>query len=114
MNEKLVVKLSLGCGAFGLLLLFFVSGFIEAEKVGISELESAENEDVLVEGAVISVKSFDGLAVVEVAEIKSVGVVVFDRDMLKFEVGDKVAVSGELRDYKGKKEIVAEKIRVNR
>ncbi len=113
MDDRLVAKLSLCCSVFGLLLLFIASGFVEAEKVGISELENAEAKDVLIRGQVVSVRDFGNLAVVEVAEIKSVGVVVFDMRMLKFRVGDNVSVSGELRDYKGRKEIVAGRIKVN-
>lgn len=110
MNDKLIARISLGCSVFGLLMLFAASSFIEAEETGISELENTKNKDVLVKGRVLSVKNFDNLAVVEVAEIKSVSVVVFDRKMLKFGVGDNISASGELREYKGKKEIVAEKI----
>ncbi len=113
MNDRLIARMSLGCSVFGLLLLFIAYQFIEAKDVDISELESAENGDVLVKGAVLSVRDFGSVAVVEVAEIKSVEVVVFDRKMLKFGVGDNLTVTGELRDYKGKKEIVAEKIKVN-
>lgn len=112
MNDKVIAKLSLCCSAFGLLLLFVISIFMEAEDVPISGIEASEAKDVLVTGQVISVKMHDNLAVVEVAEVKSVEVVVFDRRMLGFGIGDNVSVSGELRDYKGKREIVAEKIRV--
>ncbi len=110
-NDKTIARVSLCCSVFGLLLLLIVSSFIEAGEATISGLDDAEERDVTVKGQVVSVRDFDDLAVVEVAEVKSVDVVVFDKRMLDLKAGDNVSVTGELRDYKGKKEIVAEKIR---
>ncbi len=112
MDDKLIVKLSLCCSIFGLALLFIISFFMEAEEVPISGFENSEAKDVLIRGQVVSVKDFGNIAVVEVAEVKSVDVVVFDRNMLAFAIGDNVSVTGELREYKGKMEIVAGKIRL--
>jgi len=114
MEEKTLVKLSLICGFFGLFLLFIAFIFVEAEEVGISGIEAIEEKDVKIRGEVISIKDFDSLTVVEIAEIKSVNVVVFDKRLIEFEVGDKITVSGELRDYKGEKEIIAENIKIIR
>ncbi len=113
MNDKLVLKLSLCCSVFGLALLSVISFLVESEEVPISGLEDAKAKDVLIRGQVVSVKDFGNLAVVEVAEIKGVDVVVFDKRMLDFKAGDNVSVTGEVRDYKGKKELVAERIKVN-
>ena len=107
MNEISLVKLSLAVSFFGLFLLFIFSLFAEAEETAIADLGVAEEKDVMIKGRVTAIKDFDNLAVVEVAEIKSATVVVFDRQMLNFMVGDNVAVTGEVKDYKGKKEIVA-------
>ena len=60
-----------------------------------------------------SIKNFENIAIVEIAEIKTAKVVIFDKRMLKFKIGDNITVSGELKDYKGSKEVIAEKIRKN-
>ncbi|MBS3132912.1 hypothetical protein J4470_02150 [Candidatus Woesearchaeota archaeon] len=112
MEEKTLTRLSLISGICGLFLLFIISLFIEAEEVGISELETVKDKDVNVKGKVVAIKKFDNFAVVEVAEVKSVDIVVFDKRMLNLIVGDNISVSGELRGYKGKKEIIAEDVRV--
>jgi len=94
--------------------LFIVFTFAEAEEIGISAIETVEEKDVKIRGQVISIKNFDSVTIVEIAEIKSVNVVVFDKRMIEFEVDDMITVTGELRDYKGKPEIIAEKIRIGK
>jgi len=111
MNTALA-KLSLIISFFGLFLLFIVSLFVEVEQTEIDELQNINGRDVRIKGEVIAINNFDKLAIVEVAEIKSVNVIVFDKRLLDFEVGDNITVSGELRDYKGGKEVIAEKIRL--
>ncbi|MAG16185.1 hypothetical protein CMO88_03940 [Candidatus Woesearchaeota archaeon] len=111
MNETSLVKLSLSLSFFGLFLLFVISLFVEAEEVKISELSNVEKNDVKISGQIIAIKKFDNLAIVEIAELKSVDVIVFDKKMLDFKVGNNIIVTGEVKDYKGKKEIIAERIR---
>lgn len=113
MNDKFLIKVSFVCSLLGLLLLFIVTSFIEADEIKISEIDNNEDKDVVVRGKVISIKNFDNLAIVEIAEIKSVNVVVFDKKLINFKSGENVVVSGEVKDYKGKLEIVADKIKVS-
>lgn len=113
MKESTLVKLSLLCSVTGLILLFVISLFADYEEVSISELEDSEFKDVRITGEIISVRELDNLALMEVAEIKSVKVVVFDKRMLKYSVGEKVSVTGERREYKGRPEIIAEGIKLS-
>jgi len=111
MDDKLLTKLALTCSIFGLLFLFITSLYINPKQITIADLENTKEKDVLIRGRVTSIKNFESIALVEIAELKTANVVVFDKRLLKFGVGDNISVSGELRDYKGKKEVVAEKIR---
>ncbi|MBI2664413.1 hypothetical protein HYX10_03670 [Candidatus Woesearchaeota archaeon] len=110
MNERSLVKLSLIASFIGLFLLFVISLFADAEEISISELNGADLEDVKIRGKVIAVEEFENMALVEIAEMRTAKVVVFDKSMLTFGVGDDVTVVGEVKDYRGEKEIVAEKI----
>jgi len=110
MNDFGIVKLSLIGSFFGLFLLFVAFLFIEPKETSISEIDNIEESDVRIRGKVIDIKNFDGISVIEIAEIKSVNVVVFDKRMLKFSVGDNVTVTGQRKEYKGKTEIIVEKI----
>ena len=112
MKESTLVKLSLLCSISGLLLLFIFSLFIDVQETNIVNLQDTTDKDVRIRGKIIGIKVFDNLALIEIAEIRSANVVVFDKRMLKYGIGDNISVSGELRDYKGKKEIIAERIRV--
>lgn len=112
MDDLGIVKLSLIGSFFGLFLLFIAFLFIEPKETNISEIDNIEESDVRIEGQVIDIKNFGSTALIEIAEIKSINVVVFDKRMLKFTVGDTISVTGELKKYKGKTEIIAEKIKV--
>ena len=112
MDDLSIAKLSLIGSFCGLFLLFIALTFIEPPETNIKELQEVENNDVRISGKVIAIKNFDNLAVVELAEISTVNIIVFDKKLLNFIEGDNIRVDGELRDYKGKKEIIAEKIKV--
>ena len=101
---------SLSVSFAGLFLLFAVLLFAEPQEAGISELQELESRDVRIRGTVTGVREFERMAILEVAEIRSVDVVVFGGRELP-EAGRNVTITGELRDYEGKKQVIAEGIR---
>ena len=112
MREQQLVRLAMLVSMFGLFALFSIWALAEPEEVSISSLQDVEKEDVRIKGTVLGVRNFDNFAILSVAEVKSVDVVVFDKRQLNVREGDNVTISGKLQPYKGRKELVADSIRV--
>ena len=112
MNEQALTKFSIITCFFGLFTLFIISIFLQPPEVKISSVQSTEHKDVKITGKVIAIKDFGNMAILEVAEIKSVNVVVFDKRMINFNEDANVTIAGEVKSYKEKKEVIAEKIKL--
>ena len=72
-------------------------------------------DDVKLKGTVMQISDKGSVVFIEVNQQNPMTVVLFtDDDNLKLKNGDNVEVLGEVQEYKGKNEIIAEKIRVIR
>ena len=64
-------------------------------------------------GVVTKITDRGSVVFIEVNQQNPVNVVLFtDDDNLKLKSGDSIEVTGEVQEYKGKNEIIAQKIRV--
>lgn len=97
----------------GLIALFAISATTELDVTNTYDIDRGLiNKDVRVIGQIISVKELDKTLLLEVSQQKPVTVVVFkDGKGRSFATGDEVDITGQVRDYKGNVEIVAEKVK---
>lgn len=115
MKESLILKIALICSLVGLIALYFISSKIEVKDYKPSLLNKNIGEDVRLNGVVTKITDRGNVVFIEVSYKSPVTVVLFtDDDNLKLKNGDNVEVVGEVQEYKGKNEIIAEKIRVNK
>ncbi|MBI2137755.1 hypothetical protein HYU12_04525 [Candidatus Woesearchaeota archaeon] len=111
MDASAVTKVSVALAVIGLSALWITGLFIKPEDVAISDIVKTGSEDVVIRGYVTGLRDYGNFIVAEVSEVKSVDVVIFDKRMVK-SIGSNVSIEGQLRDYHGKKELVAESVRV--
>ena len=111
MEASAVTKFSIAITLIGLFALFIVGFFIEPEEVAVGDVGKTGSEDVVIKGYVTGLRDYGNFVVVEVSEVKSVDVVLFDKRMV-VGVGSNVTIAGQLRDYHGKKELIAESVRI--
>ena len=102
------LKVALITASAGLLALLTVYHFSDFPEV--SDIESAEHSDVSLTGKVVSIKNLDSVHLVEIADSSTAAVVFFDKRMVTFKEGDSITVQGEVSSYKGKKELIAERV----
>lgn len=112
MEEKILLRISLFSSLSGLFVLFIILNFFTIGEKEISEI-SAEKEgnSVKIRGFVESVKNENGFAIIKVAEIKSVSALIFTSENISLEKNEEVEIIGKIREYKGKNEVVVERIR---
>ncbi len=113
MKEKTLLKIALTCSFAGIIILYIVSNNITIEESSIAKINDEEI------GAMVKLKGtidrfFQGnkTAIIRVKHPESIDVVVLDRLQANLTIGDYIEVIGEIEEYKGKREIIAHRIRV--
>lgn len=113
MKENTLLKIALICSLTGLVALYFISAKIEVKDFKPSKLNENAGEDVKLIGTVAKISDRGDVVFIDVNQQSPVTVVLFtDDNNLRLNNGDKVEVIGEVQGYKGKNEVIAQKIRV--
>lgn len=115
MKETTLLKTALICSLLGLVILYFISAKIDVRDYKSSQLNENVGEDVKLIGTIAKISQNDNVAFLEINYQSPVIVVLFTGDKnLSLKINDSVEVIGEVQEYKGKNEIIAQKIRIIR
>lgn len=115
MKENTILKIALICSLIGLIVLYFVSAKIELKDYKPNFLDKDVGDDVKLNGIVTKISDRGDVVFIEVSQQAPVTVVLFtDDDNIRLKSGDNIEVIGEVQQYNGKKEIIAEMIRVTK
>ena len=115
MKENTLLKIALICSLIGLIALYFISTKIEIKDYKPNILNKNIGEDVKLLGTVTKISDKGNVVFIEVNQQNPITVVLFsDNNNLKLKNDDFVEVIGEVQEYNGKNEIIAQKIRVIR
>ena len=115
MKENTLLKISLVSGFIGITLLLFISRTIHPPEEDVSLMFSSSDDRVVISGNVINIMEYENSANVVIARTEFIQVVVFDKENLDFlglSDGDKIEAMGKVESNKGKKQLIAEEIRV--
>ena len=113
MKETALLKIALVCSLVGLISLYFISAKIEIKDYKPDILNRNVGDDVKLMGTVTKITDRENVVFIEVNQQSPITVVLFtDDDNLKLNNGDSVEIIGEVQEYNGKNEIIAQKIRV--
>lgn len=108
MRERALLIISLITAILGILLLFFISN-IREEQVNISKLDLETQKDTYISGEITKVSETNKTFFLEISQNnKSISVLVFKDGNMTFTKGSFVKVKGELQEYQGSIEIVAD------
>ena len=115
MKEKTLLKIALSCSVLGLVMLFFVSDSITISNIDISKIEDEEiGRIVKITGMVTRVTNLEKVMFIEVGQqkIEKVDVVLFKDHDFDLAVGEQIEIIGEIEEYKGEKEVIANRVKV--
>jgi DNA/RNA endonuclease YhcR with UshA esterase domain len=112
MKEKTLLKLSLAVSLIGLLVLFFISTRIDVSDYKPQELNSNVGDDVKLKGVVTKVSNLEEVMFIELNQQNPATLVVFKDKEIPISSGDEIEVFGQVQDYKGKEQIVVQRLRV--
>lgn len=115
MKETTLLKTALVCSLLGLVVLYFISAKIDIKDYRPSQLNENVGDDVKLIGTISKISQNNNVAFLEIDYRSPVTVVLFTDDInLSLKADDKIEVIGEVQEYRGKSEIIAQKIRVVR
>jgi molybdenum cofactor biosynthesis enzyme MoaA len=111
MQDSTLLKIALGTSIIGLAALAIILKITGFEEVNISEAKALEEQaSVKISGIVDRVTSKEGFSIINVRKEETVAVVVFDS--INLTKGQRVEIIGEIKEYNGEKELVADSITV--
>jgi hypothetical protein len=106
MKEKTLLKLAITSSLLGVLFLAILSYYLKAEDKPYSEFK--ESDDVSFSGKVMKIVNAGNVTIMTVAKNEYVDVVVFEK--VDIDKDSYVQVSGEVKEYEGKMEVIADNI----
>ncbi len=111
MQEKTLVQLSLIITLLGLSFLFVYTQTFDLESTADVEA-SLPSEKVLMKGTVKNLQVTDKAVFFELEgeKIVQTDIILFPDSSIYLHEGDRVELAGQVEEYKGEKEIIAEKI----
>ena len=113
MKENTLLKIALISGIVGLVALYLISTKIELKDYKPNKLSQNVGDDVKFIGVIERISGKGDVAIIRVKQETSVDVVAFNAgNEMALKNGDSVEVLGKVQEYKGKNEIVAQKISV--
>ena len=116
MNDVKLLRIALIIGMVGIISLFFLSKAIQAEPTEISKITEEEiGRKVMVEGIVEKIEQKKSVTILEISEQgtkDTVSVALFGNKLNIPEQGEKVKITGTVKEYYGTLEIVAERIEI--
>ena len=112
MKENMLLKIALICSLAGLIILYFISTKIEVKDYK-PILNKNIGDDVKLNGIVTKITDKGKVVFIEVNQQSPITVVLFtDDNNLTLKNGENIDVVGEVQEYNGKNEIIAQKIMV--
>ncbi len=119
MRENTLLKIALICSLVGLVALYFISTRIRIEDYNPNfNMNIDIGKDVELKGIITKITEKDNVAFVELNQLFPITVVVFrddqDKENLKLKTNQSIEVIGKIQSYKGKNEVIAQKLRLVR
>lgn len=112
MKENTLLKIALISSLIGLIALYFISDKLDIKHYSLTKINSNVGDDVKLKGIVKNVRKSDKVTFIEVEQNVPSNIVVLGRENINITSGDFVEVIGEVQEYKGGEEIIANRIRV--
>ena len=115
MKETTLLKIALICSLIGLIVLYFISLKIEIRDYKPNILNRNVGDDVKLQGTISKINDKGNVVFIELGQQIPVSFVVFNNNnAIKLKNNDSVEVIGKVKEYNGKNEIIAQKIRLVR
>lgn len=115
MDDNALLKFALVFSLVGIISLWFFSEIIELEEIPIGKI-NLENigEEIKIRGIVNNVKDFEKFLIIDVEDKQGgvIPVLIFKDGNLEIDRNSEVSISGEVKEYNGKIELIGEEVKL--
>jgi len=111
MREKTLLKVALLCSVVGLAIIFFITGRVEVDEVIVQRIDNV-GDDIKIVGEIQRISDAGSVMFINIERPEVVTVVVFTDRNISLATGQTIEVIGEIEEYEGELEILAERIRI--
>ena len=109
MQDSLLLKIAMITSIIGLGFLVLILTTTGLQEIDISEAkELEEDKAVKIIGTVERITTKEGFTIINLRKEEEITVIMFDK--VNLTKGQKVEITGRTEEYKGEKEVVAEKV----
>ncbi len=109
MKDSLLLKIAMITSIIGLGFLVIILTTTGLQEIDISEAKELEEDQAIkIIGTVEKVTSKEDFSIINLRKEEEITVIIFDK--VNLTKGQRVEITGKTTDYKGEKEVVAEKI----
>ena len=115
MKEKNLLKIALICSLVGVVILFFVSENLSIDEMDVSKIEDEKiGKTVKIIGSIERVSDTEKVMFLEIGQekVSTVTVILFKDADISLEKGDYIEIIGSVEDYEGKREVIANRVRI--
>lgn len=115
MDDDTLLKIALSCSLIGITVLFFISENIEIESEALNDINvNMIGENVVIKGRITKARDYEKVLILTVEDAKTkktMPVIVFKDGKTKINENTDVEIIGEIREYNGKMELIADEIK---
>lgn len=113
MRESMLLRIALVTSLLGLVLLFFFAARIELDATTIAKIDRTDiGNFVKVQGIVMDVYDAKDYTVLTIEQPETISVIFFGNASINAK--DEIEIIGKVSEFKGKEQIVADRVRVIR
>ncbi len=110
MKQTTLLKLALISSILGTCLLYILSETIPIPEKTISEIKEIVDGKIRLNGVIKEIKQTEKSIVYAIEKPEQISAISFGNIEKVLKIGDKVEIVGEISEFKGKKQIIIEKI----
>lgn len=111
MKEKTLFRISFFVSALGIILLFIISDALELEETRLNETDKLlQDSAIKITGRVAKVDANENITRIRVEQLNAIDAIVFDE--LNISAGMNVEITGKVDEFKGKRQIVVEELKI--
>ena len=105
-----MIKISLIFSVIGIVFLYYLVGNVSLDEKEIDKINYID-QDIKIKGVVTNIDERDKVAFVEIAQPNVMKVVIFKDDELNLKINDYIEITGNVEEYNGKLQIIAEEVK---
>lgn len=110
MQENVLLKIALICSIIGLISIFLLSKNLTLDQTNLITKDELD-QTIKVKGVINRITNYEKNTIIEITKTEKLDIVLFENN-INLKPGEKITATGQLKQYKGNFELLADEIKV--